>query len=134
MPIRRAVAVIVAMVLVSSMLTFFEISAPTPAYAADPVVTPTSIALSVDKPIFAAGETPIVTATVDVDVSLSSSKIVIKNAVTGSTVKSCSSGTSCAVAVTYYSGDAKTFVATVGTLTSNEVTVSRAPWTITLTV
>jgi RHS repeat-associated protein len=99
-----------------------------------PPGAPTSISLASDKSTFTAGQSFTLTATVDVDVSASASVISIVDQSSGATLRSCSSGTSCAVSASFYTGGPRTYVATVNALTSNQVSVARAAWSVTLSV
>jgi RHS repeat-associated protein len=129
-PIRtfRYTAMVAVVAILATVLTATQAAQPA---SADPV-PPSTLALVVDKPMIVAGESAKLTATTDVNVTLSSSIIEIKDETANVVLKSCTSGMTCAVLVTFATGGAHSYVATVGDLTSTEVTVERAPWEITL--
>jgi RHS repeat-associated protein len=107
--------------------------AAAPAHADPPPSDPpTSITLASNETSFTAGSSATLTATTDVDVSDSASTITITDTTTSTTLATCTSGTTCTASVTFYTGGAHTYVATVNDLTSNTVTVSREGWTVTL--
>lgn len=87
-----------------------------------------------DKTEFSAGQSAVLTATTDADIAPSASTIQIVDQTTGSTLKSCTSGTSCAVTTTFLAGAEHRYLATVRGLSSNEVVLFRSAWTVSLTV
>jgi RHS repeat-associated protein len=101
---------------------------------ADGTNAPTTISLVVDNATPSAGQYANLTATTDVNVELSASTIAIVDQTTGTTLKTCTVGKTCAIATRFYSGGPHTYVATVSSLTSAPVTVTRAAWAISLTV
>ncbi|MDQ1745622.1 MAG: hypothetical protein QOE23_3961, partial [Pseudonocardiales bacterium] len=94
---------------------------------------PTTISLETSQATFAAGSSFTLTATTNVDVSLSSSTVTITDQVTSGIVRTCSTGTTCALTTTFPSGGPHTYVAQVNSLVSAPVTVSRQAWAVTLT-
>jgi RHS repeat-associated protein len=98
----------------------------------DPTPPPSTIVLTSDVTEFAAGSTATLTATVDIALEGSASTIKIKDLTAGTQLKACTTGTTCTVATSFTSGAAHQYVATVSTLTSNEVEVSRQAWTVDL--
>lgn len=95
---------------------------------------PTSITLASTASTFGAGSSATLTATTDEDVADTSSIITITDETTSTTLTTCASGTICSVPVSFLTGDPHSYVATVNGLTSNEVTVGRATWSISLAV
>jgi RHS repeat-associated protein len=82
---------------------------------------------------FAAGSSATITATTDADVAPTASIITVTDETTSTTVATCTSGTTCQASVSFYSGGAHTYIATVNSLSSNEVTVARQAWAVALT-
>jgi RHS repeat-associated protein len=96
-------------------------------------VSPTMVSLASNKSTFIAGQTFTLTATTDVSVQLSGSSIEIVDQSTYTTLKTCVSGKVCSVSTGFATGDPHVYVARVASLSSDAVTVSREPWSITLT-
>ena len=138
---RKFGAHLSVLTLVASMLVgvaavgVSTLAAPASPARADPPPSdpPTSITLATDETSFAAGSHATLTATTDADVSDTASTITIIDETTTSTLASCTTGATCVASVSFLPGDAHTYVATVNSLTSNEVTVSRELWTVGLT-
>jgi len=127
--LRVRAAVLAVMAVATGMLVPIAGDA-TPALAAP--VAPSSIGLSTDKATILAGQNARLTATTDVSVSGTGQTLRIVDQTTNTEVKSCTSGSTCRVNVQFVTGDAHTYVATVGSLESNPVEVARAAWTIDL--
>lgn len=115
--------------LVGSLLVPFA-DAPAPAHADPPA--PSSISLVSDSATFAAGETVQLIAATDVTITGTGQTIRIFDDTTSTELESCSSGTECTVDVQFFTGGAHSYVATVGSLESDPVEVSRALWSVTL--
>jgi RHS repeat-associated protein len=98
---------------------------------ADPP-TPSSITLVGDSATFAAGESVHLTATTDVTVTGTGQTIRIFDDTTSTELESCSSSFECVVDVQFFTGGAHTYIATVGSLESDPVEVSRALWSVDL--
>jgi hypothetical protein len=110
-----------------------------PASDASSAVTPRpappgAIDLSVDSATFPLGGHSTLTATTDRDVAPSGQTISLVDQTTNTVLTVCSSGTHCTATVSFQSGPAHNYVAKTGSLTSNPVTVSRAPWTVSLAI
>lgn len=117
-------------------------------YAVSETVTvslaPWTVTLASTKLSFRVGETFTLTATSNQDVSRTGGTLaqVISDETTSTRVGQCTTGTSCSVTLSFASGPPRTYVAYVSKpnnyppvdvrATSQPVTVSRAPWTITL--
>ena len=97
-----------------------------------PMDPPTSIVLAANRSDFAAGSSVALTATTDKDVADTASTITISDETASSVLTTCASGTTCTASTSFDTGAAHTYVATVNDLTSNEVSVARAPWTLSL--
>ncbi len=97
-----------------------------------PQSAPTQISLTASNTSFVAGQSVTLTAATDFDVATSNSVIAIVNQTTNQTLRTCTTGTSCDTSARFFTGPAHTYVATVDALTSDPVTVTRAPWSITL--
>jgi hypothetical protein len=93
---------------------------------------PTSITLTVDHATFPLGGSSTLTATTDIDVAPSGQTITIIDQTSNTPIASCAAGTTCTATVTFITGPARTYVAEVGSLVSDAVSVSRLPWTVSL--
>ena len=135
-PIYRFVAIVVTAILIATTFVFVEsaVDSNSPAARADdpPSNLPTNISLGVDLPIFTVTQTPTFTATLDRTISGTGSTLQIIDETTNTVLKSCTSGVTCVTYSKFYTGPAHTYVAKIGSLTSNTVTTSRAAWSITL--
>ncbi|WP_309615909.1 hypothetical protein, partial [Salinibacterium sp.] len=119
---------------VSSWNTFSAVAAQPPVTASSPPALPSFINLTTDREELALGQSATLTATTDADVETTASVISIVDVTSGATLKSCTTGTVCTLAsVSFYTGPPRIYVATVNSLTSNQVTVARKPWTVALT-
>jgi len=127
----RLVGLSLVSVLIATLLSAQGLVGAEPAFAVGP--PPSTISLSVDHPVISAGELATLTATVDESLENSDSTIEIVNADTSSIVETCSTGLTCEFDTTFYTGDARHYLARVGTLESLEVSVSRQPWAVDLT-
>ena len=141
----RALAIAVSTVLAATLLVAFDVAGypvplsplgtqGDPAFADPPPSSaPTLVTLSVDKPVISVAEQATLTATTDVAVQLSYSSIKITDQTTGSVIKTCTTGTTCAIAQKFYTGGPHTYIAQVGSLSSNTVEVARQAWSVSLT-
>jgi YD repeat-containing protein len=98
-----------------------------------PADPPTSIVLTSDESAFAAGSLATLTATTDSDIAGTSSTVTITDETTNSTLATCTAGLACTVGTSFLTGGPHTYVATVNGLTSNELSVGREAWAVTLT-
>ncbi len=99
----------------------------------DASVAPTVVTLSTNKASFLAGQNFTLTATTDVSVQGSGSSIEIVDQTTYTTLKTCTTGKVCTISTSFTTGDPHVYVAHVGSLVSDIVTVGRELWTIALT-
>jgi len=133
----RAVAMFSASLLVALVIVPVSFAVtPAPAARATPPAPsaqPSSVALSASTLNFQAGQSVTLVATTDVDVAPSASILRITDTTTGTQVASCATGTTCATSVVFYTGAPHTYRATVNSLTSSPVTLTRAAWTVSLT-
>jgi len=95
---------------------------------------PLSVTLESSAQDFIAGSSVTLTATSTVPVEQIGATIEIVNTGDDSVVKSCASGTACAVSVSFYTGDPREYVARIGDVESAPVTVARAAWSVSLKV
>lgn len=135
----RTVTSIMLVTLVASALTVVQPSAlpvaATPQMAsahANPIAMPSTITLATDRSTIAAGQVATLVATTDVTVTGTGATVTIVNQTSGATLKTCTSGTTCTVTNGFQTGAPRTYVATVNTLTSSPVVVSRTAWTLSL--
>jgi len=85
-----------------------------------------------DQLAFEAGDTFALTATVDQSLEDTSSTLTITDVTTSTDVKQCTTGTVCEVDLGFAAGEPREYIARVDALSSNEVTVARAPWNVEL--
>jgi RHS repeat-associated protein len=132
----RAVAMFSASLLVALLIVPVSFAVgPAPAARATPPtpsLLPSSVALSASTLNFQAGQSVTLVATTDVDVAPSASILRITDTTTGTRVASCATGTTCTTSVVFYTGAPHTYRATVNSLTSSPVTLTRAAWTVSL--
>ena len=79
-----------------------------------------------------AGVTATLTAVTDQDVAATSSTFAIIDETTDVWLATCTTGTTCNATTSFDTGGPHTYVATVNALRSNEVTVAREAWTVSL--
>ena len=84
-------------------------------------------------PEFAVGGSVTLTATSSVPVEQIGATLEIVEEGSGTVVKACTTGTTCSVPVSFYTGDPRLYVGRVGDVESAPVTVARKPWTVSLT-
>jgi RHS repeat-associated protein len=129
--LSKAVASAAALFLSVSLVQAVEFSSPDPAVA--DAVPPASIGLTTSRTEILAGQKARLTATTDVSVSGTGQAIEILDVATDEVLESCATGASCWVDVQFFTGEPRNYLARVGDLESDVVTVSRAAWTLTLT-
>ena len=127
------VAVLVSTVSLGAATAFAGKPSPSPTTTPTPTAGITSVTLTIDKAQIVAGDSATLIATVNADLTAAKATLTIVDQTTRRTLKSCTTGTACAVATTFASGPAHTYVAKVLTLVSAPVTLTRAPWNIILT-
>jgi RHS repeat-associated protein len=93
---------------------------------------PTTVGLSSSKLSFAAGDSFVLHAVVDEPLDATRSTLTIRDATNDEDLKVCAVGTECEVEQTFTSGDPRDYIATVGSLQSQTVTVSRMAWAVLL--
>lgn len=120
-----AAIVLVAAILVA-MPTSQDVAAATP-------LPPTEVTLGTDKLAFDAGSSFTLTATVDQPLEDTSSTLEIFDETNTGIVKTCTSGLTCSVNLSFNSGPPREYIARVSALESTPVEVGRTPWTVTLT-
>lgn len=126
----RVIALCTSVVLLATALVVLPPRSPSA--SADPV-PPSEISLSTNKLTFDAGSTFTLTATVDQLLQDSGSTITITDVTNAVDVKECTSGVDCQIELSFLTGGAREYVATVNSLTSGIVEVGRSLWTIALT-
>lgn len=131
---RRIASSVVSLVMFLGLLISIQVTPVGSASADDdpPPVPPSSVSLVADALTFAAGGSVALTATTDVEVSSSGSRIEIVEEATGSVLSACSSGTSCTAQVSFASGPARSYIARSAGVVSSSVSIS-LPWSVGLT-
>ena len=129
---RKPLAMLVSVALVATILVAVDSVLGDADRASAAAARPTLITLTVNRPELLAGQTATLTARTDVSVQGSASTITIVDQTTGAILKTCTTGKACTGTSTFNSGGAHSYVATVNELSSGSVTVSRAPWAISL--
>ncbi len=134
----RALGGLLSFVLVGAILVYLP--SPTQASADESVVVPaaasapTTVILTSTHASLQAGQSATLTARVDQPIEDSSSRLEIWNASRDTRIAECTSGVECAVVVQMSSGSHESFEARVNSITSNEVVVERAAWSVSLNV
>ena len=140
--VPRAIAALTALAVILAVILAAPPGAPiggTSAQAATiaaaaPPPPPSTVTLAIDRSVISAGESATLTATVDQPLEASASVLTIWDLTTNTAVRSCSSGLTCTSTTIFYTGGGHTFEARVNALVSNPQTLTRAAWSVSLSV
>lgn len=110
-----------------------DVVATTPTAAAtvsNEALPPSTVTLSVDRPVIEAGQVATLTASVDQPLQATGSVLEIWDTTTEARLGTCASGVDCRVSTAFHAGDAHQYEARVNELVSAVVSIERKPWTV----